>query len=676
MPEGRVARWVAIGVTIAGATALAEAMGIASWNEPGAELSFSGTIGWAFAAPVAIAATVAIAWWNAFDGDRRLARWALACAAATTLYALASATVVWLPAHGGARSPILTAAATMMGAGWTVVLALLQAAVLATGESAVGRPFGRRTRATLLSAAGLVIVAFVLFPPVMDSPALADIPTLLPQEVARSAAGVVTPVVGAVWMLSTGALPVALWVAAARSRGVHRRMRVRLALAASLPPIVVLLCGVLAAMATSEGDGRAELGALAVGFAVAVPTTLGWLTATVRDATAISHVATTTVPTIVLGLMWPGYVLLVFQASALLSGAWGNHPNHGVLTTTLLFAVTFVPWLWLTRWCVSRSDPRWAFTNAARGAALEGLPAATVAEHALREALASPDARLLVRRSPRRWTAADGSPAQAPPTGTGTVDDHTVLAISDEAGRTIAALTHGSRFVDTRSLATLARPLVERAILEADVHEQADLALAERRRADDATHAARRRMERDLHDGVQGRLVSLGLGLSLARDESPDPAARDVMHRTVEGLHEVVAELRELSSGTVSTRLTRHGLAAAVGDLVRRLPLPVDVDVPALRLPAPVEETAYFVIAEALANVVKHAAAGEVRVKVDVADSLVVTVADNGVGGVDPRRGTGLRGLQERVHAVGGRLLVSDARPRGTLVEAVLPCGW
>ena len=169
--------------------------------------------------------------------------------------------------------------------------------------------------------------------------------------------------------------------------------------------------------------------------------------------------------------------------------------------------------------------------------------------------------------------------------------------------------------------------------------------------------------------------------------------------QAVSGIHEVVAELRELSSSTMSSRLSEQGLAAAVGDLVRRIPLPVHVDIPTLTVPAPVEETAYFVIAGALANAVKHGAADHVEVRVadtarpvgtepvgtelvgtEVVDTelhiseLVITVRDNGIGGVDPRLGTGLRGLQERVHAVGGRLVVSDVRPHGTLVEAVLPC--
>jgi signal transduction histidine kinase len=668
--------WSAASVAIAAATVEAEVLGVATWHDPGAATSFSGTVVWAVAFPVTIVTILGIAWWNLACGDRRLARWSFACAIATTVYALASALMVWLPTHGGSGTAPLAGAVTVVAGGWTAVLALLQASVLVAGESALGRPFGRRGRVALLGAASLVMLTGVLFPPPMEIPDPADVPTLLPVGIARSAvAATVSSTVAALWMISTLVLPITLWVAATRARGTRRRLHVRLALGSLLPAMVILLCGVLGAMLSAGAVGDAEMGALAGGFALAHPATLGWLTLTVRDATAVSRPAMTTVPMMVRALLWVGYALAVFQISAPLGGLLGTHPTHGALATTLVLAVTLVPWALLVRWCVNRSDPRATFAGAVREATAQGLSSGTVAEHALREALANPEARLLLRRTPRRWTTAAGSPTEPPPAGRATIDDLAVLPIDDEAGRTIGAVLHGSRFVDTRSLARIARPLVERAILEADVREQADLALAERRRADNAAHEARRRIERDLHDGVQGRLVSLGLGLSLAREESSDPVARDLMDQTVAGIHDVVAELRELSSGAISSRLTEHGLATAVGDLVRRMPLPVDLDIPVLGVPAPIEETAYFVIAEALANTVKHGAACRVRVSVAVGSELVVRVRDDGIGGVDPRLGTGLRGLQERVHAVGGRLVVSDARPHGTLVEAVLPCG-
>jgi signal transduction histidine kinase len=664
-----------VAVAIVGVTAISDAVGFATRHDPGAATSFSSTLVWAFALPLTVAATLGLGWWNATRGDPRLARWALASAVATSLYAAASAAMVWLPSHGGAHTFWLTGAVTVVAAGWTLVLALLQAGVLAAGESALGRPFARRGRVALLAAAALVVVTGLLFPPPMETPDPADVPTLLPAGIARSdLAETVSATVAALWMISMLVLPVALWVAAARSRGPRRRLHVRLALGSLLPAMVILLCGVLGAMLSAGAVGDAEMSALAGGFALAQPATLGWLTLTVRDATSVSRPAMTTVPMMVRGLLWAAYALAVFQVAAPLGSLLGSQPAHGALATTLVLAATLVPWVFLVRWCVRRSDPRSAFMEAVRDATAQGLSSGRAAEQGFREALSSPEARLLLRRSPRRWTTTYGASAEPPPSGRTSVDGLAVLPVHDETGGTIAAVLHGSRFVDTRSLARVARPLVERAILEADVHEQAELALAERRRADNASHEARRRIERDLHDGVQGRLVSLGLGLSLARDESDDPVARDFLGETVSGIHEVVAELRELSSGSMSSRLAQHGLAAAVGDLVQRMPLPVEVDIPALGVPAPIEETAYFVIAEALTNTVKHGAAAHVHISVAVGTELVVAVRDDGIGGVDPRLGTGLRGLQERVHAVGGRLVVSDAQPHGTLVEAVLPC--
>lgn len=186
MRVGRAPRWGAMAVAIAGATAAAMVAGVSSWNQPEADVSFSGTLAWTVAAPVAIAATFGIAWWSAFRGDRALSRWSLACAVMTTGYALASAAMVWMPAHGFSRSPLLAVAVIIVAAAWPGVLALLQSAALATGESALGRQFGRRSRVALLGAAGVVLALGILFPPPVASPVLADVPTLLPTDLARS----------------------------------------------------------------------------------------------------------------------------------------------------------------------------------------------------------------------------------------------------------------------------------------------------------------------------------------------------------------------------------------------------------------------------------------------------------------------------------------------------------
>ncbi len=161
----------------------------------------------------------------------------------------------------------------------------------------------------------------------------------------------------------------------------------------------------------------------------------------------------------------------------------------------------------------------------------------------------------------------------------------------------------------------------------------------------------------------------------MARSDLEDPVSRAILDETILSLQSAVLELRELASGTVSQRLSAGGLASAVGDLVARMPIRVSLDIRPPAIGAATESTAYFVIAESLTNVVKHARARNARVAVTGDTEVLIAISDDGEGGADVRAGTGLRGLQERVHSVGGRLVVSDRVPRGTLVEAMLPCG-
>jgi signal transduction histidine kinase len=200
---------------------------------------------------------------------------------------------------------------------------------------------------------------------------------------------------------------------------------------------------------------------------------------------------------------------------------------------------------------------------------------------------------------------------------------------------------------------------------------------ASRARLVEAADDARRRIERDLHDGAQQRLVAAALELTLLdqRLERDPDGARTVLARAREQLDSGLAELRDLARGIHPTVLTDRGLEAALHALVRRAPLPVDLHVEvAERFDAGIEAAAYFLVSEALTNVAKHARAEQVSVDVGyTGGTLVVTVADDGVGGADPVRGSGLRGLADRVHAVGGRLKVSSAAGRGTRLCARLP---
>jgi signal transduction histidine kinase len=205
---------------------------------------------------------------------------------------------------------------------------------------------------------------------------------------------------------------------------------------------------------------------------------------------------------------------------------------------------------------------------------------------------------------------------------------------------------------------------------------RADLA-ASRARIVTTSDETRRRIERDLHDGAQQRLVSLGLGLRAALESVPPDQAelRRELARVAEGVADVLEELRELSQGIHPAVLAMGGLGPALKTLARRSAVPVQLDIGTLaRLPDPVEVAAYFVVSEALANAAKHARASMVKVRVEACDSLLkVSIRDDGIGGADPSRGSGLIGLTDRVEALGGTISVSSHPGTGTAILAELP---
>jgi PAS domain S-box-containing protein len=209
----------------------------------------------------------------------------------------------------------------------------------------------------------------------------------------------------------------------------------------------------------------------------------------------------------------------------------------------------------------------------------------------------------------------------------------------------------------------------------ASAQARADL-IASRARLVRAGDEQRRRLERNLHDGAQQRLVSLALMLRVARGRlSGDPEAvaallDDAAHELDTGLE----ELREIARGLHPAILSEHGLRYALEVLADRLPVPVALDVPAERLPGAVEATAYYIVSEALTNVVRHAAATSASVTVRRDGGVVrCEIADDGRGGADPARGTGILGLRDRAEAAGGTLTFLSPAGRGTTVTAVLP---
>jgi signal transduction histidine kinase len=198
-----------------------------------------------------------------------------------------------------------------------------------------------------------------------------------------------------------------------------------------------------------------------------------------------------------------------------------------------------------------------------------------------------------------------------------------------------------------------------------------------RTRLIEAGDAERRRLERDLHDGAQSRLVALALKLRLARMQlEPGSPAATLLEESSAELQAGLRELRALARGVHPAVLSSHGLAAALRALADRAPVPVELDgVLSGPLPPTVETAVYFVVAEALTNVAKYARARRATVTLArAAGELAVEVADDGVGGADAQSGSGLRGLGDRVEALGGRLEVESPSGGGTRVRARIPC--
>ncbi len=255
----------------------------------------------------------------------------------------------------------------------------------------------------------------------------------------------------------------------------------------------------------------------------------------------------------------------------------------------------------------------------------------------------------------------------------------------ESGGRTVAVLVHDPAIAEQgeliRSVGAATRLALDNERLTADVRTQLAEVRASRARIVVAGDAERRRVERDLPDGAQQRLVTLALALQVARDrlDGADPGVAASLERASQELDLAMEELRALARGLHPTVLTEEGLAAAVDALAERSPVQVEVSVAAdiaeRRCAPEVEAAAYFVVAESLTNVAKYSHASGSMVRISrAAGVLRVEVTDDGVGGADPALGSGLRGLEDRVAAAGGRIEVVSEPGAGTSIRAELPC--
>lgn len=481
----------------------------------------------------------------------------------------------------------------------------------------------------------------------------------------------------AVWLASFAIAPVATWTAVAGTGGETRRRAIVAALASMAPVAVIVWCGTLGVLAAGVGAGdEVSASALLLGFAAGAA--LCAAASLAGTAPAGAAVLRTRVVVGALHGLLGVLVLIAGSTVALLLPAGVVAPGWALLAGAVAAGVLVWPWLRLHAWLVRVVDPA---AELRHELALTGDADDGGHRHAallvLRRLVEDPELTLHLRVADGVWATPDG--ATAPPPG-----DAVLLATGD--GRP-AVLARAGGPDGAARLASLGdcTPLLRAALLEARAAHASGRAAA-------AAEDERRRIARDLHDGLQGRLLGLALNLQLSGRAVDDPAARLLLEETVGTLRAAVEEVRALSGGRQPELLARGGLAPALASLFRGVRPVVELDVPGSRLAPETETTAYLVVGEAVANALKHAGARAVRVRVrSDAGSVLVTVTDDGRGGADPRLGSGLRGLAERVAATGGVLVVRDGpgpatgadtgtgsgrdAGTGTVVEAVLPCG-
>ena len=244
-------------------------------------------------------------------------------------------------------------------------------------------------------------------------------------------------------------------------------------------------------------------------------------------------------------------------------------------------------------------------------------------------------------------------------------------------GNPFAVLVHDEAALEDQALvaavASAARIAVSNARLQAEVLARVIELAASRRRIVEAADAQRRRLERELHEGAEQRLTRVEALLAQAH-EAADQRAGDQLTEIEGELRGARAELRDFAQGIRPSALTEGGLKAALPELVGRAGIPVELDISVGTPPPAVEAAVYFVCAEALANVAKHAEAASVTISVSQSSGrLFLTLVDDGVGGADPGKGSGLRGLADRVEALGGQLSVRSPRGGGTRLDATIP---
>ena len=296
-------------------------------------------------------------------------------------------------------------------------------------------------------------------------------------------------------------------------------------------------------------------------------------------------------------------------------------------------------------------------------------------QDALARALRDPSLRLGYRLADRdAYVDALGNEIALPAD-----DGPETVTLIERGSECLAAIVHDRALLEqpqlVASVVAAARLALDNERLQAQLRSQLHELRASRARLVRAADSERRRLERDLHDGAQQRLLALGLALNLLHGRQTDPDATALLADAETELIEALRELRELARGIHPAILTDQGLAAAARTLAARSPVPVEVTANGARFPPPVETAGYYLIAETLTNIAKYSRASHASISIAGDNGLAsIEVQDDGVGGADPSRGSGLAGLADRIGALNGRLAVDSPIGGGTTITVEIPC--
>ncbi len=373
-------------------------------------------------------------------------------------------------------------------------------------------------------------------------------------------------------------------------------------------------------------------------------------------------------------VLWPGALTLAalsyFNASSYLSRSIGLVPQWAFRIAFIGMPFAFLAVLFRLR--LARASVAELVVE------LDETRATGALRDALARALGDPSLAVAYwLPDEQRYVDFDGRPVQLPGAG-----ESLTTTVVERDGRRIAALIHDSALGEdpelVRAVSAAAALALDNERLQAELRAHVDELKASRARIVNAADLERRRIQRNLHDGTQQRLTSIAMAIALAESKlSSEPeAARASLRQAKEVLAAALTELRDLSQGIHPGFLTERGLGPALQDLAYTAPMPVSVAAGLNgRMPDQVEAAAYYVVAEGLANVAKHAHASTADVTVvRQGGRLIVRVRDDGIGGADPNCGTGIRGLTDRVQALGGRLRFESSAGHGTEIRATIPC--